>query len=409
MNNFLHNPYLESMNFLNEASLLYPDAISFGSGRPKEDFFHLNEVVAGVSRFAEITGKGINYFGQYNMTKGIINDCIAKLVKKDENIDILPDDIIVTDGAQEAMIILIETLFDSGDVLIVSDPSYVGFIGFAKIAGIDIRVIKRTDVGIGFNDLEHIISEVKKEGKKVAAMYEVPDFHNPTGISLPVNERLDLLDIAEKNDFYIIEDNPYGYYCYSSKKNPTMKELDKNKRVIHIGSTSKTVFPSLRIGYLLIDQEITVNGEKRKLAEECKKVKSFTTVNTSSLLQAMFGSLLYENKFSLKESCKEKVAYCKKNRDVLAEIIENEFDFCEKWIKPEGGYFTSVKIPFDPTNEMILKAAQKYGVIVCPMSMFCIEPKNGENTIRLSFSQMTVDQIKIGMGRMKEWINDVIK
>ena len=208
MNSNLLDPYLDSMNFLNEASLLYPDAVSFGSGRPKEDYFHLDEIVMGVERFSEITGNRLNYFGQYNMTKGIINDCIAKLVKNDENIEISPNDIIVTDGAQEAMIILIETLFSKGEVLVVSDPSYVVFIGFAKIAGIDIRVVKRSDTGVDFDDLNRVLRIIEDENKRVAAMYEVPDFHNPTGISIPLSDRLQLLEIAEKNDFYIIEDNP---------------------------------------------------------------------------------------------------------------------------------------------------------------------------------------------------------
>ena len=407
MNNYLNDPYLDSMNFLNEACIKYPDAISFGSGRPVEEFFHLEDTVSGVKRYAEIRGINPDFLGQYNMTKGIINDFVAKLVKNDENIDISPDDIVITDGAQEAMAILINTLFDRNNVLIVTDPSYVGFIGYAKIAGIDIRVVKRNDSGIDFDDLERVIDEVIKEGKKIAAMYEVPDFQNPTGISLPINERKDLIELAEKHDFYIIEDSPYGYYCYESEKIPSMKALDTKKRVIYIGSTSKTVFPSLRIGYILVDQEIKSEGRKVKVAEECKKVKSFITVNTSAVLQAMFGAILYDNDFSLKKYCADKVGYCKQNRDALAEIIENEFDFCDNWHKPAGGYFTTVKIPFDPTNELVIEAIEKYGVIVCPMSMFCMEPENGKNMIRLSFSHMTIDEIKTGMARMKNWITDV--
>ncbi len=409
MNKYLNDPYLDSMNFLNEACMRYPKAVSFGSGRPTENFFHLEETVRGVKRYAEITGINPNFLGQYNMTKGIINEYVAKLVKNDENIEISPEDIILTDGAQEAMAILINTLFAPGDVLLVTDPSYVGFIGYAKITGVDIRVVKRTDTGIDLDDLRSIIRQVVKEGKNIAAMYEVPDFQNPTGISLPLDERKALIDIAEKYDFYIIEDSPYSYYFYESVKLPTMKTLDKNKKVIYIGSTSKTVFPSLRVGYILIDQEVSVNGKKVKLAEECKKVKSFITVNTSALLQAMFGAILYDNDFSLKKYCLDKVEYCKKNRDVLADIIENQFDFCGKWNKPEGGYFTTLKIPFNATNTMIIEAAEKYGVIVCPMSMFCIDPENGKNMLRLSFSHMTVEQIKTGMDRMKKWITDVSK
>ncbi len=408
MKNYLNDPYLDSMNFLNEACMRYPEAVSFGSGRPTENFFHLEDTVSGVKRYAEITGINPNFLGQYNMTKGIINEYVAKLVKNDEDIDISPEDIIMTDGAQEAMAILINTLFAVHDVLLVTDPSYVGFVGYAKIAGIDIRVVKRTDTGIDFEDLHRVIRQVIREGKKITAMYEVPDFQNPTGISLPLDERKTLIDIAELYHFYIIEDSPYSYYFYNSVKLPTMKAIDKSNRVIYIGSTSKTVFPSLRVGYILIDQEVSVRAKTVKLAEECKKVKSFITVNTSTLLQAMFGAILYDNDFSLKEYCLDKVEYCKQNRDVLADIIENQFGFCGKWRKPEGGYFTTLKIPFNATNEMVIEAAEKYGVIVCPMSMFCIDPENGKNMLRLSFSHMTVEQIKIGMDRMKNWICDVL-
>ena len=407
MNHFLNDPYLDSMNFLNEACIKYPEAISFGSGRPVEEFFHLEDTVNGVKRYAEIRGIAPDFLGQYNMTKGIINDFIAKLVKNDENIDISPEDIVLTDGAQEGMAILIDTLFDKNDVLLVTDPSYVGFIGYAKIAGIDIRVVKRNDTGIDFEDLQRVIDSVIKEGKKITAMYEVPDFQNPTGISLPLNERKDLIELADKYDFYIIEDSPYRYYCYESENIPSIKALDTKKRVIYLGSTSKTVFPSLRIGYLLVDQEIKVDGKTVKLAEECKKVKSFITVNTSAVLQAMFGAILYDNNFSLKKYCADKVGYCKRNRDVLADIIEKEFDFCDNWQKPAGGYFTTVKIPFDPTNELVVEGIEKYGVIVCPMSMFCIDPENGKNMIRLSFSHMTPEEIREGIGRMKNWITDV--
>lgn len=410
MNQYLQDPYLDSMNFLNEACLLYPDAISFGSGRPKEDFFHLDDVVSGVKRFAKNlnNGKPLDSLGQYNMTKGIINDSITKLLKNDEGIIVSPEDIIITDGAQEAMAILIDTLFEKNDVLIVTDPSYIGFIGYAKIAGIDIRVVKRTETGIDFNDLEYIIKQVQSENKKVTALYEVPDFHNPTGVSMPVEERKTLLSFAQKYDFYIVEDNPYGYYCYDGERLPTLKSLDTCKKVIYIGSMSKSVFPSLRIGYLVVDQEEMINGEKIKLSEACKKVKSFMTVNTSTLLQAMLGTILAENDYSLINYCADKVAYCKNNRDVLAEVIESEFDFCGEWKKPSGGYFTILNIPFEPTDAHIFQAARDYGVIVCPLKMLCMQPENGKNAIRLSFSQLTPEDIKSGMLRLKKFLIDTM-
>jgi len=128
-----------------------------------------------------------NHLGQYNKTKGIINKEISYLLKNDEQMVVDAEDIIVTDGAQEAMAIIINTLFDKNDVLLVSDPSYVGFMGYAKIVGIDIRVVRRTKTSIDFEDLEQTIQQIRQEHKKPRAIYEVPNFHNPTGTSMTLS------------------------------------------------------------------------------------------------------------------------------------------------------------------------------------------------------------------------------
>ena len=410
MNKNVFDTYLSSMNFLNEACIDFPEAISFGSGRPKEEFFNVSGTVEGIKKMIGLDGSGsesnLNYLGQYNKTKGIINEDIARLLKNDEKIDVDPENIIITDGAQEAMAIIINTLFDKDDVLLVSDPSYVGFIGYAKIAGLDIRTVKRTQSSIDFDDLERTIQQIRRENKLPRALYEVPDFHNPTGKSMTVGERSRLLEMAERYDFYVIEDNPYGYFAFDEERNLTLKAMDTKRRVIYIGSFAKRIFPSMRLGYLVADREILVDGRIIKLIEECKKVKSFVTVNTSALLQAMLAGVLRQENHSLLNYCKEKEAYCKHNRDVLARAIRCSFDFTEPWEKPKGGFFTTLRIPFEPTHELILKAAGEYGVIVCPMSMFCMEPQNGEKTLRLSYSYMTPEEIIEGVGRLAEFVKN---
>lgn len=408
MNQNIFDPYLSSMNFLNEACILYPNAISFGSGRPKEEFFDVEQTIAGIQNYVGLQQGELqaewNHLGQYNKTKGIINEEISRLLKNDEKIIVDAENIIVTDGAQEAMAIIINTLFDQNDVLLVSDPSYVGFMGYAKIAGIDIRVVKRTKTSIDFEDLEKTIWQIQQEHKKPRAIYEVPNFHNPTGTSMTLLERKQLLGMAEQYDFYIIEDNPYGYFAFDGERDLPLKALDDKQRVIYIGSFSKSIFPSVRLGYLIADQEQMVNGKMIKLIEACKKVKSFITVNTSTLLQSMIAETIIKENYSLINYCKEKVLYCKRNRDIIAEEIKRTFDFAKDWEKPAGGFFTTLQIPFEPTHERIQKAAREYGVIVCPMQMFCIDPKNGEHTLRLSYSYMTPEEIVEGIRRLHFFI-----
>ena len=407
------------MNFLNEISIDYPQAISFGSGRPDEAFFNVRDVISCFQTFVDGTRSGgeeldgtYNALGQYNKTKGIINEDIARLLATDEGINVQPEDIIMTDGAQEAMAIIIDTLFDAtaGDgVLLVSEPSYIGFVGYAKIAGIPIAAIDRKGDSISLDHLEQTILRLQKEGKQARVLYEVPDFHNPTGAYMPLAERKQLIEMAEKYNFLIVEDNPYGYFRYDSEKIPTLKALDPYRRVLHIGSFSKTLFPAIRLGYIVADQVFTYENKSVKLVEEFKKTKSFITVNTSTLLQAMVGGFLRRHNHSLIASNTGKIKAIGRKRDIMIDALASASwggagTEAVKWNKPAGGFFLSMDIPFEMTDELLKECVEKYAVIFCPMSFFCLDSSRGTRQIRLAFSNMTAEKIQQGVQRLSAFI-----
>lgn len=425
INSRLFDHYLERMNFLNEISIDYPGAISFGSGRPDQHFFNVKEIHSSFHTFVsqgdpegredEDGAAYCNYLGQYNRTKGIINDSIVKLLENDEGIKCRPEDIIMTDGAQEGMAIVINGLFESqDDVLLVSDPSYIGFVGYAKIYGVPICPVKRERDGIDPDHLEKSVLKLKKAGKNPKVLYEVPDFHNPTGDYLPLEKRKRLLELAETHNFLILEDNPYGYFRYDVEKIPTLKAIDTRQRVIHLGSFSKTLFPSTRLGYILADREIHTGGKKVKLIEELKKVKSFTTVNTSTLLQAMVGGYLKQQDFSLKRSCAEIVAATRLKRDAMIEALHEQFRGngsaydAVTWNKPAGGFFLVIDIPFPMTEDLLKECVERYSVIFCPVSFFCINEETGSRQIRLAFSNLSIEKIRTGIDRLAGFIKEKI-
>jgi (S)-3,5-dihydroxyphenylglycine transaminase len=418
INTRLFDDYMERMNFLNEVSLLNPNAISFGSGRPDKSFFDVKEIIANFHSYAQLHVSSdddleefYNDLGQYNKTNGIINDAIAKLIFNDENINASPEDIIVTIGGQEGMAIVINSIFESNDdVLLISDPSYIGFVGYAKIYGTPIVPIDRDEDSVCLDHLETTIKELKRQGKNPKVFYEVPDFHNPTGTYMPLEKRKGLIELAEKYNFFIVEDNPYGYFIYDGEKIPTLKALDNYQRVIHLGSFAKTIFPSLRLGYLVVDQCFNYNGRAIKLVDEFKKVKSFITVNTSTLLQAMVGSFLQKQDYSFKESCIRKVDMCRKKRNAMIEALESHFSGTEgvQWNKPVGGFFLSMKVPFAITNEFLQECVEEYRVIFCPMSFFYINEAVGARQMRLAFSNLSIEKIKEGINRLAKFIKSKI-
>lgn len=424
INQRLFEPYLERMNFLNEISIDYPQAISFGSGRPDKNFFNVSNIISCFHTYAEVMGHNpqntadiddfYNSLGQYNKTKGIINDAIAKLLKNDEDIIVDPEHIMVTIGAQEAMSIIIDSIFDSSrsdEILLVSDPSYIGFVGYAKIVGVPIVPVNRTENSIDLNHLESTILKLKKEGKNPKLFYDVPDFHNPTGDYMPLEDRKQLLQIAEKYNFLIVEDNPYGYFRYDTPKIPTLKALDTAQRVIHMGSFAKTLFPSLRMGYLIADQVIKFQNKRIQLIEEFKKTKSFISVNTSTLLQAMVAGFLHRENYSLIPSSHAKIVACGKQRDAMIQALEEQFYQQHpkienmQWKKPDGGFFMVVNIPFKMTDDLLKECVENYHVIFCPMSFFCLEPSElAQKQIRLAFSNLSAQTIHQGIQRLATFI-----
>lgn len=418
INTRLFDDYMERMNFLNEVSILNPNAISFGSGRPDKNFFDVKEIIGNFHSYAHLHVSGeeeleefYNDLGQYNKTNGIITDVIAKLILNDENIKVQPEDIIVTIGGQEGMAIVINSIFEStDDVLLVSDPSYIGFVGYAKIYGTPIVSVDRDDDCVCLDHLETTIKKLKKQGKNPKIFYEVPDFHNPTGTYMPLDKRKGLIELAEKHNFFIVEDNPYSYFLYDGEKIPTLKALDKYQRVIHLGSFAKTIFPSLRLGYLVVDQTFNYKGRTVKLVDEFKKVKSFITVNTSTLLQAMVGSYLQKQDFSFKKSCARKIDMCRKKRDAMIEALENHFAGMEAihWNKPVGGFFLTMNVPFAITNELLRECVEDYKVIFCPMSFFYINEEVGARQLRLAFSNLSIEKIREGIDRLAKFIKSKI-
>jgi (S)-3,5-dihydroxyphenylglycine transaminase len=419
-------PLLEVMNFLNEVVLRYPRAVSFAPGRPAEVHFEVAASLDKVARFVEYraaaTGASpaavYSDLGQYNRTNGIINDLIARQVAADEGIRADAAAIVVTSGCQEGMAILLAGLFDPArDVLLVSDPTYIGITGLARILGIRTVAVPSGPRGLDAAAVEAAIEEVDAAGRRARALYDIPDFNNPMGTRMPLAARRALLDMARRRGVLIFEDNPYGMFFYEGEPLPTLKALDEQGVVVYLGSFSKTLFPGLRLGYLIADQEVaatpvtaataatvaTADVRRTSLASELSKVKSLTTVNTSPLLQAVAGAILLENDGSLRPLMRRKLPFYRANRDRMLACLAAQLAGVASWNRPDGGFFLTVDLPFEFDADCLETCARDFGVICCPMSFFALAPGR-ERQIRLSFSYVTEEQIEEGIARLAGFV-----
>lgn len=412
LNPALGHPVTSVMNFLNEVTARHPHAISFGPGRPGA-ILDVSAGAAWIERFIDhvcVTRKvaraeAWQSIGQYGATNGIINALVARHLEQDHGISVDPRAIAITHGAQEAMVLVLCGMFRRDvDVLLVSEPSYIGMSGLARVLGIDAVPVRCGEDGLDLEALARAIDDVKRAGKRPRALYDIPDFHNPLGVSLPLPRRRALLDLVEREGVFVIEDNPYGLFAYDEEPAPPLKALDTGAAVVYLGTFSKTMFPSVRVGYLVADQPF----DRGYLAEELSKVKSLVTVNTSQISQALAGGILLEAGCALKALVQPAIARYRSNRDALLAALRRELGADARlarsvsWSHPRGGFFLTVTLPFACTDPEVEACAAEHGVIFCPVHWFA--SSGSQDQIRLAFSDVTHAQIDEGVARLARYV-----
>ncbi len=405
------------MGFLNEVQLNYPDAISLASGRPDERFFDLHNFQKYIDVFVDYMSKEKNTsaerilkdLGQYNRTKGVINTLMAKYLENDYQIKANADDLLINVGSQESFILTLLTLCDKeNDVLIVEDPSYVGISHFSILAQYQVVPSPVGSSGLCLEKLEKNILQCQAKGQHVKLVYVIPDFQNPTGTRMPLENRKKLLQLAKQYGFYIVEDNAYGDFVFEGEKLPTIKSLDKNGHVIYLHSFSKIICPALRIGVMVCDQ---IDNEGHKLSDLMAKTKGYTTVNTPSITQMIVGGMLIEHQFSFDRYNEEKIKKLKVKRDRILKALHTYFRADESsdlakitWNVPEGGYFMSLTLPIDIDKNDVIDCAKHYKVIATPMSFFHLTNEGG-NQIRIAYSYVGEDLIDTAIERLSRFLH----
>jgi (S)-3,5-dihydroxyphenylglycine transaminase len=307
------------------------------------------------------------------------------------------------------MVLVLRALVaDPDDVLLVSSPCYVGITGAARLLDVTVTPVEERDDGVNVADVEAAIERERALGRRPRAFYVVPDHSNPSGNTMSARARADLLSLAARHDILIIEDSPYRLVSPGTRL-PTLKSLDTQRRVVHLGSFSKTAFPGARVGFVVADQRVLDSaGNRTLLADELAKIKSMVTVNTSSLSQAAVAGLLLAAEGRLSTPNAEAAErYGEAMNAVLAHLdehlpAERREALGVRWNRPTGGFFLTMQVPFAADNDALTRSAEEYGVIWTPMKYF--HPSGGEHGIRLSTSYLTQADIKEGIERFVRFV-----
>ncbi|MET8120055.1 PLP-dependent aminotransferase family protein [Micromonospora sp. NPDC005189] len=416
----LVDPALTSMNFLNEVSERYPAAVSLAAGRPYEEFFDLAAVHRHLDTFHRHLTDDLGHSPeqarrlllQYGRTKGIVHHLIARNLAVDEGITVDPEAVVVTVGCQEAMFLVLRALrAGPADVLLAVAPTYVGLTGAARLVDLPVWPVAAGPSGVDLADLRTQVRRARSAGLRPRACYVMPDFANPSGISIDTADRRHLLALAAEEDLLLLEDNPYGLFHLDDGPRPsTLKSLDTGRRVVYLGSFAKTVLPGARVGYVVADQRVAgPDGRVGPLADQLAMIKSMVTVNTSPIAQAVIGGRLLEHGCSLvPANIRERAAYSRNLRHLVAGLgqrFPDRPDRPVRWTVPAGGFFVVVTVPFPVDDALLDRSARDYGVLWTPMAHF-YDDTAPVCALRLSVSAVTPEQIDLGLDRLAALITD---
>jgi len=296
-----------------------------------------------------------------------------------------------------------------GDVVLTRNPTYIGITGVAALAGIDLVPL---DDGAGntADAIEHAVRNLSAQGRRPRALYLIPSFDNPTGTTLSADERVAILEACQRHRIVVLEDNPYGMFRFEGEAPPPMAALDRHGAVVYLGTYSKTLCPAVRIGCAVVPETLFGDAAaSRALIGELGVRKSFITVNSSQLNQALVGGVLLAEQGSLERLVAPARHHYRRNRDHFLARLAAEFPAgCEVgWNRPEGGFFLTLELPFAFGEREVFRCAQDYQVVPLPMSFFALDGSQ-DKRVRMAFSNVSEAQITAGVAQFARFVRDTV-
>jgi len=370
-----------------------PGMISFAGGLPNPLAFPVEIIHECIEKIFQ---EDIEPALQYGTTEGLtqLRGVLAKRMKKNNHIDCELHDVLITSGAQQALSLVALCFLDPGDTYLTTVPAYLGAIQAFHAYEANCESIPMNDEGIDTDSLRRNLKRLHRTGIIPKFIYTVPTFQNPSGETMSLRHRKELLDIASEYDFLIIEDDPYGELIFEGSSIQPIKSYDTKGRVVYISTFSKILAPGFRIGWIIASKVILdkfIQG--KQAADLCTNVFSQYVA-----YEYIKGGYLDKHVERIKELYKRK-------RDVMLEALKEYFPSEVKWTMPKGGMFIWITLPKSiDTRLMFQKAIAKKVAYVVGEAFY---PEGGDyNSMRLNFSYSEDELIKEGIERLAEVIQD---
>ncbi|MCR5335996.1 MAG: PLP-dependent aminotransferase family protein [Synergistes sp.] len=370
-----------------------PGVISFAGGNPDPAVFP----VAEFSEAAGILTKDGKNVLQYGATQGYdpLKQYISKWMAPRMGRETKPDEMLITTGSQEGMDLLCSVLLNDGDTIIVEGPTYPGALHAMRNRGARFLSVPCDKDGLCVDLLPGVIEQGRKDGHKIKFIYTIVNFQNPSGATLSADRRAKLLEIAEKYDLIIFEDDPYGHLRYNGEHVPTIFSMDKQGRVVYACSFSKILAPGTRVAWIVGAAD---------LIQKMVMIKQGTNLCTSVVAQA----LVYEycRLGHLDGFLPKIIAHYAKKRDAMDQAFKKHLPSNTVYHTPEGGFFFWLQVPGVDSTKLFMKAIEK-GVAFVTGPSFYPEAGKGTDYMRTCFTFCQPEEIEEGAKRLAAAIKEL--
>jgi len=376
-----------------------PDIISFGGGMPAPEVFPIKEFEEACVRVLQTMG---SQSLQYGSTEGVktLRELIAQMSVRN-HIDVTPENILITSGSQQALDLLGKILINPGDRILVESPTYLGALQAWAPYGAEYVTVPMDEHGM----VTEAVEEALRSGPKF--IYVLPNFQNPTGVSLSLDRRKKLIELADRYGVPVVEDDPYGQLRYEGESLPSVVTLDGQLRangdscyrgnVIYLSTFSKILAPGIRLAWVVAPPEVITKLVQAKQGADLHT----PTFNQLVAYEVAKTGFLDEHIKLIRKVYHER-------RDVMLGALDSYFPSGVEWTHPDGGLFLWVETPENVDTTELLKEAVKENVAFVPGVSF-FPSGGGHNTMRLNFSNASPEKIRTGISRLGKVMQQVIQ
>jgi len=363
------------------------DVISLAAGAPSAETFPLEELADIAARVIRSRGQFVLQYGPTRGPQSLL-EAIADMLKGRGIASAAPSRVVITSGSQQGLDIASRLLIDPGDVAMVELPSYIGGIIALHNARAEMVGVRQDEGGIVIADLREKIARLRKAGRRVKCVYTIPNFQNPSGVSLAIERREQLVAAADEFDLLIVEDDPYFDLAFAEGVRPQPLAALRPDRVIYLGSFSKVLAPGLRAAYLCAPEALATKAE---LAKEGADL-STSVLDQAIVLEALRSGLIEKRLPELRRFYEVR---CRAMLDALRRFAPAG----ARWTEPAGGFFILLELAAGQDANAVLTQAIDAGVAYVPGQPFFVDG-GGANTLRLAYSKETPEKLAEGIARL---------